>query len=174
MAEMVPPHTISPFHGPETTISTMIGQIKGSRGEHSVKVHQLTQRITREIQPKDYLSEIIAIRNFATEYVRYKNDPLTLELVQDAEQLTDQILRYGKAVGDCDDLAAFIAVLGRQLGREVELVVVGFGAPGKYSHVFTRVLEPKSNRWIVCDPVAGSNEGAMLRRVRTWRAYKIP
>src|SRR5690606_45626 len=76
-------------------------------------------------------------------------------------------------VSNCDDVACFIGALCRQLGRECEFVVVGFGAPGSYSHVFTRVKEPKSNRWIVCDPVAGTEEASMLRKVKTWKSVKV-
>jgi hypothetical protein len=52
-------------------------------------------------------------------------------------------------------------------------VTVGFGAPGKYSHVFCRVREPKSGTWIVCDPVAGTDEAKMLRKVTTSRIWRI-
>jgi hypothetical protein len=47
-------------------------------------------------------------------------------------------------------------------------VVVGFGEPGQYSHVFVRVQEPRTSQWIVCDPVAGTDERGMLDRVTTW------
>jgi hypothetical protein len=76
-------------------------------------------------------------------------------------------------VSNCDDVATFIGALCRQLGREVEFVVVGFGAPGNYSHVFTRVKEPKTGQWIVCDPVAGTDEAGMLRKVKTWKSVKV-
>jgi hypothetical protein len=76
-------------------------------------------------------------------------------------------------VSNCDDIATFIGALCRQLGRECEFVVVGFGRPGFYSHVFARVKEPKSGKWIVCDPVAGTEEARMLQRVTTWKSVKV-
>jgi len=76
-------------------------------------------------------------------------------------------------VSQCDDLALWIGTLCRQLGRDTQFVIVGFGRPGHYSHVFARAKEPKSGQWIVLDPVAGTNEGSMLRRVTTYQIYPI-
>lgn len=353
---MAPPHQIRPFRGPEDTIRTMVGLVKGQRGEHSVYLRSLTEQVVRGLQDKDYLGEIIAVRNFVAERVRYMNDPLTLELVKDPQRLAEEISARGRAVGDCfpegtmvvrrgisraesvpieeiklgdkiwglndwttveavawkgplsvlsvplhgtirggsqggpllltadhkvyawkckqhdfdernlamralgeeiacfcplagrveervrvrdlipgmllsqpgrkpghfnqdpdypaypnaiavsdtprafstfpcwdiqtsdhrvwlpehdvtvsncDDIASISAAMFRQLGREAQFVTVGFNRPNHYSHVFTRVKEPKSQRWYVSDPVAGSDEGTMLRRVKTYRVWTI-
>ena len=171
--ELAPAHSLRPFQGPQTTIATMGEQVRGSRGERSVKVRSVTEQVVKGLQPKDYLSEILAIRNFVASHVRYLNDPLTTEWTKDPERLVDEILARGVAIGDCDDIASLIAAMARQCGREVEFVTVGFGAPGSYAHVFVRVKEPKSGRWIVCDPVAGTQEDPMLRRASTWKFWKI-
>jgi hypothetical protein len=76
-------------------------------------------------------------------------------------------------VSQCDDLALWIGTMCRQLGRDTQFVIVGFERPGHYSHVFARAKEPKSGQWIVLDPVAGTNEGSMLRRVTTYQIYPI-
>lgn len=169
-----PPTTIRPFHGPADTVRTMIDAIVGDRGERSSLVRGVKDHIVREVQPKDYLSEILAVRNWVHEKCKYSNDALGVEQVQDPERICDQIIKHGKAVVDCDDVATIMGALMRQLGREVEIVIVGFGAPGSYSHVFVRVKEPKSGQWIVCDPVAGTDEASMLRRVTTQQIWKLP
>jgi hypothetical protein len=169
-----PPTSIRPFHGPEDTVHAMIDAIVGPRGEQSTLVRGVKDHIIRDIQPKDYLSEILAVRNFVHEKCKYSNDALGVEQVQDPERICDQIIKYGKAVGDCDECATLIATLCRQLGRETEIVIVGFGRPGSYSHVFCRAKEPKSGKWIVLDPVAGTDEAAMLRRVTTYQVWKLP
>lgn len=168
-----PPTSHAPFTGPDDTLRLMVELSLGDRGERSALVRSLKDHIVREIQPKDYLGEILAIRNFVAEKVRYSNDALGVEQVQDPERMCEQIVNHGKAVGDCDDISTLIGALCRQLGRECEYVVVGFGAPGSYSHVFVRVREPKSRRWIVCDPVAGTDEAGMLRKVKTWKSVKV-
>lgn len=168
-----PPTTIVRFNGPADTVHTMIDQLRGPRGVQSSLVRSLKDHIVRELHPKDYLSEIIAVRNFAAEKVRYSNDALTVEQVQDPERIADQIVRFGKAVGDCDDITNFMACLTLQLGRETDLVTVGFGAPNSFSHIFARALEPRSGQWIIMDPVAGTNEDRMRRRITTYQIWKI-
>jgi hypothetical protein len=168
-----PPQTVRPYQGPEDTVATMMQMVVGERGEQSMLVRYLKDHIVRELQPKDYLSEILAVRNFAAERIRYSNDAVAVEQVQDPERISDQIVKYGRAVGDCDDIATWIAATCRQLGRDVEIVVVGFGRANNYSHVFVRVLEPKSGQWVICDPVAGTDEASMLRRVTTYKMWRV-
>lgn len=168
-----PPTRFAAFRGPQTTIDTMRELCLGARGERSMLVRGAVEFCTRGIHPKDYLSEILAIRHFVGERVRYLNDPKALELVKDPQRLIEEVVRHGVAVGDCDDCALLTATMSRQLGREAEFVTVGFGPPNSFSHVFTRVREPKTMRWIVLDTVAGTREGMMLGRVTTWRAWKI-
>jgi hypothetical protein len=169
-----PPTRIRSFHGPADTVRTMIELCCGRRGEQSTLVRSMKDHIIRDVQPKDYLSELIAVRNFCAEKCKYSNDALGVEQVQDPERQCDQIIKYGKVVDDCDDIATLIGCFCRQLGRETEFVIVGFGAPGYYSHVFTRAKEPKSGKWIVLDPVAGTDEEGMLRRVTTVQYWKLP
>lgn len=168
-----PPTTIRPFRGPADTVHEMIRQVRGPRGVQSSLVRSLKDHIVRDLQPKDYLSEIIAVRNFVAEKVRYSNDALTVEQVQDPQRLAEQITQHGRAVGDCDDIANLIATLTLQLGRESDFVIVGFGRPGAYTHIFARAKEPRSGQWIILDPVAGTNEDKMQRRVTTYQIWKI-
>ena len=168
-----PPTRYAPFRGPDDTLRLMVELALGDRGERSSMVRSMKDHIIRWLCPKDYLGEILAIRNFVAEKVRYSNDALGVEQVQDPQRMCEQIVEHGAAVGDCDDIATLIAALCRQAGRECEFVVVGFGAPGIYSHVFARVREPKTKKWIVCDPVAGTDEAAMLAKVTTWKSVKV-
>ena len=163
-----------PFNGARDTVEEMIKAAVGPRGEQSAVVHSVKCSIVRELEPKDYLSEILAVRYFAAERIRYSNDALGVEQVQDPQRICEQILDYGKAVGDCDDIACWTVATLRQLGREAQFVIVGFGVAGNYSHVFGRAKEPKSGKWIVCDPVAGPNESSMLRRVTTYQIWDLP
>lgn len=168
-----PPHTLSGFTGAPDTVRAMIRAAQGPRGEKSMLVRSVVERITANMQPKDYLGEIVAIRNWVAENVRYLNDPLHVELVKDPQRLIEEYVSTGQAVGDCDDMACLIATMCLQLGRVAEFVIVGFGEQGHYSHVFTRVLEPKSGKWIVCDPVAGTDERKMLERVTTFETWSL-
>lgn len=168
-----PPTTWAPFEGPDTTITAMRKAALGERGVRSMPVRLLVENLVRELQPKDYLSEILAIRNFAHKHIRYLNDPLTVELVKDPQRFVEEIAAHGVGIGDCDDIATFIATLALAIGRTAEFVTVGFGERGAFSHVFTRIKEPKRGQWIVVDPVAGTDERRMLSRVTTWASHPV-
>jgi hypothetical protein len=168
-----PPSSLAPFHGPDDTVGELRRAVTGERGERSVVVYQATENVVRGLQPKDYLSEIIAIRNFVATRTRYKNDPYTTEWVSDPQRLIEEISKHGRAVGDCDDIAGLMATMVRQLGREARWVTVGFQAGAPHTHIFTIALEPKSHTWIVLDPVAGVQEPQMLSRVKTHRIWRI-
>jgi len=146
----------------------MVRAAHGPRGEQSILVRSMVEEIVRDLQPKDYLGEILAIRYWVTEHIRYVNDPLHVEIVKDPQRIMEEIIAHGQASEDCDGIAEMIGVLCLLVGRVVEFVVVGFGEAGHYSHVFVRVKEPRSGQWIVCDPVAGSDERGMLDRVTTF------
>jgi len=165
--DLTPPHTEARFFGPAHTLQAMRKAAHGPRGERSLLVRSVTEQIVSGIHPKDYLSEILAIRYWVAKHVRYANDPTHVELIKDPQRLVEEVQARGIATGDCDDGATLIATMAMQLGRDARLVAVGFGKPGQYSHVFAKVLEPKSKTWIVCDPVAGTDEASMLARVKT-------
>jgi hypothetical protein len=171
--QAAPPTTYAPFRGPETTVNEMRRAILGDRGERSVLVRSFTEELIRGLQPKDYLGEILAVRYGVAERVRYTNDPVSVEWVKDPQRMVEEINANGLAIGDCDDQTTLMATMGRQLGRRVELITVGFGIIGSFSHIFARIEEPKSSRWIVCDPVAGTRESRMLSTVTTWKTWRI-
>lgn len=138
----------------------------GPRGEQSPLVRQFCEWVTRDIWPKDYLGEILAIRNCflqssptrpGTPLFKYSNDPRHTEWIKDPHRLVEEIHDHGATIADCDELALFAAVMGLQVGREVEFVALGF-QPRQLTHVGTRIREPKSNTWIWVDPVAGPRE----------------
>jgi len=162
-----------PFRGAADTLRQMKTNALGPRGETSLPVRELTEHVTRGIWPKDYLGEILAIRNFCTDHIRYLNDPRHAEWVRDPEALAAEIKAHGVASADCDEIAQMIGTMALQVGRSAEFVVVGFNRPGEYSHVFCRVLEPKTGQWIVCDPVAGNDERNMCNRVTTHQIWSL-
>lgn len=172
-APVMPAYQMSGFHGAPDTLNLMREHAWGEHGEHSVLVRLVLEEITRGLFPKDYLGEILAVRNFVLGRLRYLNDPLHIEWIRTPQTLVEEIIKHGVAQADCDEMAQLIGTFGLLLGREAEFVVVGFGEPGDYSHVFARIKEPKTGQWIVCDPVAGSDERTMLERVTTYEVWSL-
>jgi hypothetical protein len=162
------------FHGTDDTISLMLQYARGPEGEQNVKVRQYAEAIVKQLRPKDYLGEIIAIRHWCTApRLRYANDARHVEQVKSPFRVLTEIEQYGVSNLDCDDYATLIAALGMTLGREARFTMVGFGLPGDYTHVFACLKEPRSGEWIICDPVAGTREHVMASTAKTYKHISV-
>lgn len=157
---------VGQFRGPEDTLRAMERVALGPRGEQSPLVRQFTEFVTRGVAPKDYLGEILAVRNVfvmpspwkpGRALFRYMNDPRHVEWIKDPQRLVEEVNQQGSTVLDCDEYVVLGATMCLQLGREVEFVALGF-APKQLTHVGYRVKEPKTDTWIWVDPVAGPRE----------------
>ena len=170
----MPVHSLGRFHGTDDTIRMMIDYARGPEGEQNPRVRQWAEAIVRQLRPKDYLGEIIAIRHWCTgPHLRYGNDARHVEQVKSPFRVLMEVQQYGISVLDCDDFACLIATLGMCLGREARYTMVGFGLPGDYTHVFGCLKEPRSGEWIICDPVAGTREYMMASTAKTYKHISV-
>jgi hypothetical protein len=166
--------SLAKFNGPGDTIKLMISHARGTEGEQNLKVRQWAERIIKDIRPKDYLSEILSLRSWATSpWMHYVNDARHVEQVKTPFRVLTEIETTGAATVDCDDIATLLAALGMCIGREARYTMAGFGTPGEYTHVFCCLREPRSGKWIVCDPVAGTRELAMLKSASTYEHVSV-
>ena len=162
------------FRGTDDTLSLMIDYARGPEGEKNAWVRQWAEKIVKDIAPKDYLSEILAIRGWATSpWLRYTNDARHVEQLKTPYRILLEIQKNGVSLVDCDDIATLIAALAMQLGREVRYGMAGFAGDGEFTHVFACVKEPRSQIWIVCDPVAGTRELEMLRSAKITKTVSV-
>ncbi len=138
----------------------------GKHGEQNSTVRRYTEWVLRDTWPKDYLGELLAIRNSFvqpsptrpyTALFHYANDNRHTEWVKSPERMVLEINQNGSTIVDCDDISTMAATMCLQIGREVEFIAMGF-SPGHLSHVAVRAREPKTNRWILLDGVAGPRE----------------
>lgn len=169
-----PKAVVGPFRGPKDTLELMARHALGPDGEQHMLCRWFTEYVVRDCHPKDYLGEILAIRNCFVQpspwrpgvpLFRYANDPRHVELVKTPRRMVEEIRERGNTVVDCDDIATMAATMLLLIGREVELVALGF-APGSLSHVGVRTREPKSERWIWVDGVAGPREREAGQRAK--------
>jgi len=168
-----PSYQLSGFSGARDTLRAMVEAAQGAYGERSALVRRATEEAIGRLAPKAYGPEILAVGYWVTKNVIYVNDPLHVELLKTPERLVREVREQGFARGDCDDIACLTGTMALQLGRQAQFVVVGFSGPGDFSHVFCRVKLPKTEQWIVIDPVAGSNIRSMLGRVRTYQLWSL-
>jgi hypothetical protein len=133
------------------------------------------------VHPKDYLGEILAIRNVFVQpspwvpgmaLFHYSNDPRHVEMVKDPQRQVEEINAFGSTVVDCDDVSTMAAAMAMSLGRNVELVAMGF-SPGHLSHVAVTVQEPKTQQWILIDGVAGPREKEAAGRAKQLLKMKL-
>ena len=166
----------TPFKGAGTTVSQLREFIQESYNDPQVR--QLTEKVCEGIQAKDYLSEYHAILRFVERNTRNMRDPRTVELVKNPSEIVKEILNGEIPQLDCDDMSGLICSMCASAGADTRLVTVAFkeiyyqGVP-QFSHVFASALEPKSNRWIVLDPVAGNKTDEMLRRVKIAKVWNV-
>ena len=164
----LPTADLRPFAGARDTLALMAEKALGDQGERSVLVRTFTTWVVADLWPKDYLGEILAIRNVLLQpsptrpgaaMFRYTNDPRHVEFVKTPDRMVREILEHGTTAVDCDELSLMAATMLLQVGRKVEYVALGF-APDSLTHVGLRAQEPKSNAWIWIDAVAGERERA--------------
>lgn len=177
----LPQAVVKPFTGPKDTLDKMAEQILGASGEKSLLVRHFTEWVVAAVQPKDYLGEILAVRNALVQpspfrpgvpLIHYLNDPLHMELVKTPERMVREIMDQGTTLCDCDDGSQLSATMLLQLGRVVELVAMGF-EPRTLSHVGVRAKEPKTGRWIWLDGVAGPREAEAAGRAKELLVHSL-
>lgn len=168
----MPPTVVRPFGGARDTLAEMAKAALGDRGERSIRVRRFTEWVIRDVWPKDYMGEILAIRAVCVQrspfrsdvpLLHYVNDPRHVEMVKDPERIVEEIEAFGTSLVDCDDSSTFAATMCLVVGREVEFVALGF-ARKQLSHVGVRVREPKSGRLLWLDGVAGPREAEAAGR----------
>jgi len=161
-----PATRLTRYRGVKDSITGMKANVLSPRGAMSPIVRLQAEQIVKLVSPKDYLSEILAIRHWVNLHIPYLRDPAHVEWMRDPERLVVDIQKQGVVRADCDEYASLIAALWLAVGNEVEFVTAGFAPPpAQHSHVFVRAKIPKTNLWIVCDPVAGTREMQMLQKV---------
>ena len=154
-----------PAPSPQETLAWMAKFIRD--GQQDQRVRELAERLVAGIFSHDYLSEYAAVLNWVRANIKYRRDPRTIEQVK-----TPQIVLQTQN-GDCDDMAVLIGTLVGSLGAQVRLVAGAMrGAPivprtGKpmLSHVWVEAFDPKSDCWVVLDPVPGRKVNEMLGRL---------
>lgn len=178
---------VEPFRGAPHTVQLI--KDCALRAQHYYPLRQLAEDIIGRIGSKDYLSEILAIYYWVLAHTRYANDPRTVELVRspadylarlqrNVDQLRGQTHGTWKPSLDCDDLACLLVALFLIIGREVRICTVAFrnaffGGQRQYQHVYVQVREPRTNHWIVLDPVAADTTPQMLRRIKAIKFWAV-
>lgn len=187
-----------PYRGVKHSLGTMVDAVQGPRGATSPLIRLVAEQVVLRIHPKDYLSQVLALRYWCNTHLHYTRDPVNVEWIRDPQALIEEMVANAEAAGapraftdrqkaalvardpraiclcDCDEFSVLLAALCLQVGAPADFVTVGFGQkPIPHSHVFVRVA-PKGNRiHVVVDPVAGSKEAWMLSNVGDFEVKEL-
>lgn len=163
------------YRGVDHSIKAMMDAVLSDRGGWSPEVRLCAESICRQVAPKDYLSEILAIRYWVLSKVPYINDPVHVEWIRDPQTMLEEIKKHGKVRADCDEITGLTTALLLNVGRRCQFITAGFlPAPAPHSHVFARTEIPgMKDKWVVYDPVAGSRENTMLQKIKSYRTIEV-
>lgn len=162
------------YGGAPQTIRLM-GRAALEDGSH-FETRKLVEMICEHLDSKDYGSEYQALYYFILQRTRYMRDPRRTELVRAPYVVSKQIAAGHRPSLDCDDMSTWLCAALLAVGGQPELVTVAFAnlfymGQRQYSHVFVRVKEPRSGKYVILDPVAAERTPEMLRKVvaaATW------
>jgi len=111
-------------------------------GKRNPEIRSLAVSIVRDVQPKHFYQEIVAVWMFVSSAIRYTKDIFGVEMVQPAEW----VVRNG--AGDCDDFTVLVCSLLEAIGHRTRIVAVGRN-PMEYTHVYAETLS--GSQWIAVD-----------------------
>jgi transglutaminase-like putative cysteine protease len=165
-----------PYRGAPTTVAAI--RQAALSAQNSYVVRELAEEICEKVKARDYVSEPLAIFYFVCAKTRYTRDPRTTELVRTPELIASQLRDGARPMLDCDDMAALICALCLAVGCPARVVTVAFrdmfyAGQRQYEHVFAQALDPKTQTWIVLDPVAGKRAKEMLRNTKAAKIWNV-
>lgn len=141
-------------------------------------VRMLVEEVTKHLQSKDTVSEALAFYHLVLDRTRYMRDPRGVEYVRAPWVVVEQIMAGHTPGIDCDDATALICAMAAVSGAQCRAVTVAFRnmhyqGRRQYSHVFAQIREPRTNKWITLDPVAGEKTREMKNRTVAAKFWPI-
>lgn len=131
----------------------LVNQYKSNR-----VIRELTLRLTKGLDQKDFVGEAQRIHSFVKNYIRYIKDINGVETLHSPLQL----LRL--RAGDCDDKSILAASLLEAAGHPTRFVAVGF-RPKQFTHVF---VETKiGSRWVAVETTEPVDLGWRPRNIKS-------
>lgn len=136
--------------GTDATVKRLVELVESSARRPDLRLVALRLINSAQISGRDKWNIAAAIHRFVKSRVRYVNDPISVETVQQPE-IT---LRLG--AGDCDDQAALVAGLARAVGIPARFAVIGQN-PDQFKHIFTELQI--NGKWVAADTTSPRSFG---------------
>lgn len=130
------------------------------------RVVETAHWIIRYCEPRDYIAQAIAIRDWLGSSFRFVADPVGVELTRTPDYMIRQYVTQSYITGDCDDAAVLGCALAKCVGIPCKFVAIGFRKFGNFAHVYG-VLCPRTGnvqRGISIDVTRPVGSVAQVRR----------
>jgi len=124
-------------HGIERTVELMTALIRDGIRHPLVRAH--AERAVATVQPGDAFGEIDALRSYIGPRVRYRRDPIDVELLRTPWFIVEEIDAGRIPQLDCDDLTILSLALLGAVGFPTAIRVVSTRPTKEYNHVFGMV-----------------------------------
>lgn len=98
----------------------------------------------RHVDGRDRRALALAIRDWLATRIAFLADPaIDGDVLRTPRHLVGEVALYGRARGDCDDVATLAAALGLAVGLRARYVVLAWGRPGDvrapWRHVYAEL-----------------------------------
>jgi len=125
------------------------------QGKRDPEFRALALGVVRSVREGDVAGELGAISRWVRRMVRYRRDPVGVELYTSPD-LLGRLAQNGEAAGDCDDHVAIGSALAEVLGHPSRFVVGGFrdGPDATWAHVWRQTWDARAGRWRTFDDTA--------------------
>lgn len=107
------------------------------------------QGIVRNVRERDRMAELRAISAYVRSKVRYTNEGI--ETLKTPRLMIQEIQKYGKAVGDCDDSVILWMALLKSIGHKVRAVVVSQRRDKAATHIYAEDFI--NGKWVSDDTI---------------------
>lgn len=148
--------------GNRQTINIM-SLVARKRSSHPL-IRQMALQVLHDkaIESQNHISEAIALGEFVQAKIVYRRDIDNIEQLQDPLKIAQDINARGVAVGDCDDMATFLAALLLSIGAQPKFRAVRYDSnTGHYNHIYVVVYDTnwgtQENR-VVLDTILKRNK----------------
>jgi len=138
-------------------------------------IRQRAEALLRQYQAPERNDnlEIRSIFDWVKSHYHYVHDPRGIEYVKSPEVSDQEISDYGKFMGDCDDVSAYLAALFKSIGYQVQLVVMTDirSKDNDFQHIYAQIYSPQLKKWIPLDGTAKAKPfgwSAPAKRVKVY------
>lgn len=133
--------------GTSQTVETIMRLVDDSLTDPLVVT--TAQNIVRNVAERDRMAELRAVSAFVRSKMRYTNE--SIETLKTPRLMVQEIQRYGKAVGDCDDSVILWMALLKSVGHRVRATVISQRRDKAATHIYAEDFI--NGQWVSDDTI---------------------